>query len=457
MIPKPYAIRRVRQLSLGDRKYFSFASRETCFVRDELWIQWLVDHGCKGMIDIPNGRIYDYYLEERSSLRTLTRFEKQLRRTWTAHVHAYPQRKQAILNAVRALTQAVVSGDQRRILGAHREVIRTAYAFNDYIWGAWAIIFVTEPRVMRELPDDVALMMSLEQPIEFIRMKHDLYRKSDQALAAQYGWLNVYSPYDTPYAPEYFRTLRKEIKYNDVKKEFQVYQKTKTRFRAALRRIQSPLLRRSAEMVHTYAFLKTDRVDAWRQVMAELRGFYVYLTRFAPGYTIRDTCNLATREIIQLLHLKSVPPLREIRRRSANHALYFFHNQKIDIVDDYRSIKKMQKKLEGVTKNKGEFKGIVACQGKARGRVKVVTHSSDLSKVKQGDVFVAKYTFPTYTPAMIRSAAFVTDEGGLTGHAAILSREYGIPCIIATKIATRVLKDGDMVEVDAEKGIVRKL
>ena len=56
-----------------------------------------------------------------------------------------------------------------------------------------------------------------------------------------------------------------------------------------------------------------------------------------------------------------------------------------------------------------------------------------------------------------KAGAIVTDEGGLTSHAAIVSRELKIPCIVGTKIATKILKDGDIVEVDAENGIVRKI
>ncbi len=66
-------------------------------------------------------------------------------------------------------------------------------------------------------------------------------------------------------------------------------------------------------------------------------------------------------------------------------------------------------------------------------------------------------TTPEMVPVMKRAAAFVTDEGGITCHAAIVSREMKKPCIIGTKIATKVLKDGDLVEVDANRGIVRIL
>jgi len=104
-----------------------------------------------------------------------------------------------------------------------------------------------------------------------------------------------------------------------------------------------------------------------------------------------------------------------------------------------------------------ELKGIAACKGKVRGIVKVVHHSNELDKIKDGDVFVAKYTFPRYTPAMLKCVAIVTDEGGLTTHAAIIARENGIPCVVGTKLATKVLKDGDYIEVDADKGIIKIL
>ena len=74
-----------------------------------------------------------------------------------------------------------------------------------------------------------------------------------------------------------------------------------------------------------------------------------------------------------------------------------------------------------------------------------------------GDVLVSVATTPSIVTAMKKAAAIVTDQGGLTCHAAIVSRELGVPCVVGTKIATASLKDGDLVEVDAMKGIVRKL
>jgi phosphohistidine swiveling domain-containing protein len=104
-----------------------------------------------------------------------------------------------------------------------------------------------------------------------------------------------------------------------------------------------------------------------------------------------------------------------------------------------------------------DISGQIACKGLARGAVRVIMSKKDIALLRQGEVLVTSMTTPEYLPAMQRSVAFVTDEGGITCHAAIVARELGKPCIIGTKIATQVLKDGDMVEVDAEKGVVKIL
>lgn len=76
---------------------------------------------------------------------------------------------------------------------------------------------------------------------------------------------------------------------------------------------------------------------------------------------------------------------------------------------------------------------------------------------KEGEILVTPMTTPDFVIIMRKAAAIVTDEGGLSCHAAIVSRELNVPCIIGTKHATQLLKDGDMVEVDAENGEVNKL
>ena len=104
-----------------------------------------------------------------------------------------------------------------------------------------------------------------------------------------------------------------------------------------------------------------------------------------------------------------------------------------------------------------EVQGKTAYPGKVQGNAKIIFSTQDNTKVLRGDILIAVMTFPNFIPAMEKAAAFVTDEGGILCHAAIISREMKKPCIIGTKIATKVFKDGDLVEVDAEKGTVRKI
>ncbi|MFH1713019.1 MAG: PEP-utilizing enzyme [Candidatus Jacksonbacteria bacterium] len=104
-----------------------------------------------------------------------------------------------------------------------------------------------------------------------------------------------------------------------------------------------------------------------------------------------------------------------------------------------------------------EIHGITASLGHARGRVKIILSAKYINKVQKGDILVAPMTRPEHLSAMKKAAAIITDEGGITCHAAIVSRELGVPCLIGTKIATKVLKDGDLVEVDATLGVVKKI
>lgn len=104
-----------------------------------------------------------------------------------------------------------------------------------------------------------------------------------------------------------------------------------------------------------------------------------------------------------------------------------------------------------------ELVGSCACPGLVTGIVRVIMTKNKIFELKNGEILVTAMTTPEYLPAMKKAAAFVTDEGGITCHAAIVAREMNKPCIIGTKFATKILKDGDLVEVDADHGLVKIL
>gem|GEM_PF-6689615 len=103
------------------------------------------------------------------------------------------------------------------------------------------------------------------------------------------------------------------------------------------------------------------------------------------------------------------------------------------------------------------FAGTPANPGQATGTVKVVLDPGLIGKVKKNDILVTTNTTPAYVMAMKISGAILTEEGGITSHAAIVSRELGVPCVIGIPNITKFLKDGDKVEVDADSGTIKKL
>ena len=137
--------------------------------------------------------------------------------------------------------------------------------------------------------------------------------------------------------------------------------------------------------------------------------------------------------------------------------VYYAEKEKEDIFIEIGAEKfKQQIKDEDYSKIT-EVNGQCGCAGKAQGKVKIIIRPGDMKKMNKGDILVSIATDPDIVPAMKKSAAIITEQGGVTSHAAIVARELGVPCLIGTKIATKVFKDNDLVEVDANKGIAKKI
>ena len=192
--------------------------------------------------------------------------------------------------------------------------------------------------------------------------------------------------------------------------------------------------------------------------------------------------------ILRALHYKDVL-LNEIVRRSKidkDGLLDFSYTEILELWDGKRSLSEITERRKGfgqiitnfidaldteqtkkywdiyaeenMVQGLREVRGIVASKGEnIRGRVKILLNPREADSFPDGAILVAPMTSPEYIFAMRKSSAVVTDNGGLTSHAAIVSRELHKPCVIGTKIATKVIKDGDMVEVNADIGIVKIL
>ncbi len=165
---------------------------------------------------------------------------------------------------------------------------------------------------------------------------------------------------------------------------------------------------------------------------------------------------LTPNEIVESLkNQKLVVSKHEVRRRQSGIMFGLLNGKKFILSGS--GVEKYRPCFEELPLGQDYIEGTVACHGSAQGFVRIIRSQKDFSQFKSGEVLVTSMTTPDFVVIMKKATAIVTDEGGLSCHAAIVSREMGKPCIIGTKIATKILHDGDFVEVDGEQGMVRKI
>jgi pyruvate,water dikinase len=171
---------------------------------------------------------------------------------------------------------------------------------------------------------------------------------------------------------------------------------------------------------------------------------------------IRDKQKISDEEIVKLAkitaHLQEhyyFPQDAEWAKEKGK--LYLVQTRPISTIAQTAKTEKLEKGEVKIAESP-ILSGTSASPGIGTGPVKILKSPKEIGKVERGDVLVAPMTSPDYVPAMKKSAAIITDEGGETSHAAIVSRELGIPCVVGTKEATKKLKDGMIVSVDGDSG-----
>jgi len=174
-----------------------------------------------------------------------------------------------------------------------------------------------------------------------------------------------------------------------------------------------------------------------------------------------DVHNFTPDEIVTALKRRKLTARdkKNIWERRKEFAM-LYDNGKISIYHGKKA-KQLKEKLLRQSETKGvrKFSGLTAMTGKVVGTAKIVTSNHDLEKFSEGDIMITNEVTTELTSILKKAAAIVADGGGIISHTAIVAREFKTPCIVGTKIATKVLKDGDKIEVDASesKGSVKLL
>ena len=215
-------------------------------------------------------------------------------------------------------------------------------------------------------------------------------------------------------------------------------------------------LKAYVDLLQGYMYLRTYR----KNIISKAHYLHIPLL-FEVGKRMgigSDITLISYEEMINFLKNEEIVSKKVIEERKEAWAVLSIDGQ-ISIISSKKSVESIANKygIEDIKQqtSQKQIKGQPACLGKATGRARIIKNIREFGKIKQGDVLITPMTTPDYVLVMKKVAAIVTDEGGVTCHAAIVSREFNIPCIVGTSNATKVFNDGDLVEVDANTGIAK--
>jgi phosphohistidine swiveling domain-containing protein len=267
----------------------------------------------------------------------------------------------------------------------------------------------------------------------------------EKALAAhteRYRHLGYREPFSEGYDVAFFRKRLEELSSTLPKEE--------PRYRLRF----TPAEKEWVELLKEFVYFRNYRTERLYQGLFHIESLWrrlAELHHLAPvdlGYYLTD-------EIEGLFERgeRAAPTLIEERKRGYG---FLLHDGRTRLITGGELLRKKEEYAKRDLKVR-EIKGMIACRGRVTGLARIVPRAAEQAKVEKGGILVTSMTTPDFLPGMRRAAAFVTDEGGITCHAAIVSREMNKPCIIGTRVATKLLKDGDLIEVDASKGVVRIL
>ncbi len=291
------------------------------------------------------------------------------------------------------------------------------------------------------VPKQLAPIQKLEK--EVAKLYHDKnLDKIAERLWKKYCWIPV-SFVGEPWSKEYFLNLLKTAN----KKVLRISQKPRVKLSVNLKHLLWALSQ--------ITYLNEYRKSIFCQVNLNIRPVLNEIAKRSGLKDWKEVSLLTHEELILASDGKNFSKL-VARRQKEIFAVHNIDSNQLQVVYGL-PVKKFEDNFKIKNTNVSEFSGVVGNKGKIIGVVKIILKHSDFDKFKDGDILVANMTSVDYLPIMKKAGAFVTDEGGLACHAAVVAREFNLPCIIGTKIATVVLKDGDIVDVDANNGIIRKI
>lgn len=261
----------------------------------------------------------------------------------------------------------------------------------------------------------------------------------------KYCWITCGNYKEEPRRIEDYENELKDLMASEVSLEDRGLKKLKNKKEAveSLNDFQGSLVNLIIESI----YLKDEFKFFVNEILFKSRKLFEELS-IRTKKSVDSIKDLSPKEIITLLNNK------KINKRNGDEYILIGYNNKIILIEDIEEFSRKYIKLEI---NNKELKGRSASKGIGKGIVKVILGQRDFSKFEKNNIIVTSNTTPDYVPIIKKASAIIAEEGGLTAHVSIVSREFGIPCIVGVANVTKLLNDGDLVEVNANKGTIRKL
>lgn len=323
------------------------------------------------------------------------------------------------------------------------------------------------PESLREFLDGVYRPMhlpvsSVEQR-DFLKISQLTGTELEVAIEAhrqKYKYLSLRDIDDEPFDKEYFVS---RIKYFQKEGEYAKQKDLLTHADAEIDEATNLLntadipqeLKSRVEFVRWFMFLRTESVDNMTFVNAAFRQVFDSLSKLFD-LPIDAVLNMTYKEIFESLEAgRLILPKEIVLDRLQNGYAYFigFSTEALLTGEDRQ---KFIDVLHPVTNQEviKEIKGQIAYKGKVQAKARVILDRRNASELQEGEILVTAMTTPDFVPAMKIASGIITNEGGVLCHAAIMSRELRKPCVIGTKNVTDIIKTGDLVELNADTGII---
>lgn len=304
----------------------------------------------------------------------------------------------------------------------------------------------------------------LAEPLSLLRIAATPEAETEDSLVQhhrRFAWMK--GPVGIPYSEYTIQDYRERVLFlrsqNPSGHIKQILKERDERERACasvLHTLQSNSLQQLCHVLRVFIFLRTYTTEASDHLFFAARKTLFAEIAKRLAISVEDLLMLDHKEIIEALQKENFPHNVASERKESFAIIWKdgavfqrFGKSARQLQERARTHKNTRTETPG-----SSLTGYGASPGRHRGVARIVRGELDFSRVDTGDVLVATMTTPDLTAAIERAGAIVTDEGGVTCHAAIISRERGVPCVVGTTLATSLFHDGDMLEVDGDHGTV---